>query len=115
MLVDVDVDPVGRTACVVGPDVALRESDEVDRLQRKPVAAIRTGLRIREVLLHALDGAGPSLHVRGRAVVTLVRAARDAHVCARAVLHAFTFPSSSPGASTPFSSRIVSTEKSQRS
>src|SRR4249920_3579091 len=107
MLEDVDGDPVACVAAVVGPDVALSEGNEVERLLREPIRAVGACLRVRERRVDALDAAGLALHVTGRAVVALVRPGRDPHPLARAIPHPPSLASSSPGASTPFSVRTV--------
>src|SRR5207247_518594 len=109
VLEDVGVDAVARSAPVVRPDVALLELDEIERLLGQAVAAVRARLGIPERRVDALDAARLPLQVAGCTVMPLVRARRDPHPLARPVPHR----SSSPGASTPFSVRIVSTEKSQ--
>ena len=60
--------------------------------------------------VHPLDAAGLALQVAGGSVMALVRPGRDPHPLAGAIPHLPSLASSSPGASTPFSVRIVSTE-----
>ena len=65
--------------------------------------------------VHALDAPRLALDVAGRAVMSRVRAGGDANLLAGPVPQRPTRASSSPGSSTPFSVRFVSSEYSQRS
>src|SRR5712691_10294282 len=110
MLENVNVDPVVAAAAIVGPDVVLREADEVERLFRQPIRTVGPCLRVRERCVHPRDAADLALHVRGGAMVALVQPGRDPHPLPGAIPHPPSLAPSSPTASTPFSVRIVSTE-----
>ena len=115
MLEDVHVDAVVGASRVRGPDVALGEADEVERLLGETGFAVGARLRVGEVPVLALDRAGLALQVARCAVVPVVRASVHTHPLAGAKRQDRSLPSSSPSASTPFSVRIVSIEESQRS
>src|SRR6516164_8622326 len=112
MLEDVGVDAVGGAPRVPGPDLALLEADEVELPLGEAVGAIGTGLRVREGTVPALDRPDSAPEVGRRAVVPVVRAGRHAHPLPGGERHAPTLASSSPGATIPFSARIVSIAKS---
>ena len=96
-------------ASVRRPELALLEADEVQPLGRLAVLAVRARLGVEEALVHPLDRAGlapsgsPAFGDDPR-----VRRSDDAHRVAWSEAHRATRSSSSPGASTPFSVRIVS-------
>src|SRR5438105_13977521 len=108
MLEDVDEDAVA--SGVVRPDRGLIEPDEVQRLLRQPILAVRACLGVGECAVDTHDGANLVLDVAGCPGMPGVRAGRDAHFLAGAKRHPATRRSSSPGSSTPFSVRIVSAE-----
>src|SRR5262249_42561884 len=87
---------------------AVLEAHEVEPRLWQSGVAVAAGLRVREAALVALDCPDAPLQVTGRAVMALVVARRDAHALPDLETHSRA--SSSPGLSTPFSVRIVSTE-----
>src|SRR5438874_1185436 len=87
VLEQIGVDPVAAPAAATGPDVALVEPDEVERLLGEPVAAVGARLRIRECGVDALDPADLPLEVARRAVVARMRPRRDANALALRVPH----------------------------
>ena len=106
---------VARLATVLRPDPGLVAPHQVETLLGLSVTAVRSRLRVRERRVQALDPSGLALQVAGCAVVSGVVAGGNSYGLAGEVRHEASLSSSSPGASTPFSVRIVSTEKSQRS
>src|SRR5690242_6766627 len=114
MLEDVHVGRVSRVPTRSRPELLLSEAHLVQHLLGQPVGAVRPRLWVREAAADSLDAPALALYVARGPMVPLMRSRRDPYAVARLERHA-SLASSSPGASTPFSTRIVSAAKSQRS
>src|SRR5437764_14191326 len=110
MFEDVDARSVARAALDLGPQLVLRKADLVEDLLGQTVCSVRARLRVRERSVDALHPPTLALDVAGGAVVAFVPPGRYPDSIAGPVLRHASFASTSPGSSTPFSMRIVSTE-----
>ena len=115
MLEHVGDQAIVHATSVRGPEIAQLESDEVQALGRLAVPAVRTRLGVEEAIVYSFDRADLPLQIARRSVMTLVCAGGNAHRVTWSEAHRLNLSSSSPDASTPFSVRIVSAAKSQRS
>ena len=97
------------------PHVRSGELDEVEPEPRVPILPVCPCLWVREGAVDAGDSSRLALEVARRPVVPARGAVGDADLSPDANVTPSTLASISPGARTPFSSRIVSTVKSQRS
>src|SRR5207302_3351025 len=84
MLINLDLDYVGRIAAVVGPHLFLHETHPVKRLRGQAVAHLRELFRIRKAAAHALDHACVAANVIGRAYMAQRIGLHDPHRIARA-------------------------------
>src|SRR5205807_1154714 len=98
VLEEVDIDAVVAAAPVFGPDIALGEADEIERLLGEPIRTVSPRLRVREGLVHPLYAADLALYVTGGAVMALVKPGGDPHPLTAPISHPPSLASSSPAA-----------------